>query len=166
MKALPESRMIFLVRDPSDVAASALDAHRKGSWPELRRAKRETTLAQEQPDRFVNSRSRAYLRDIEYVKRAYEAHKGRKVLVRYEDLRADTLGTMRRIYSALEISMDEEDLVKVVDKYAWENIADNRKGKGKFYRKATPGGWRNDLTSEQARIVEEIARPLLEEFYP
>ena len=88
---------------------------------------------------------------------------GHKVLVRYEDLRADTLGTMRHIYSALEIPVDEGDLSKAVEEYAWENIADNRKGK--FYRKATPGGWREDLTSEQARIVEEIARPLLEEFY-
>jgi hypothetical protein len=166
MEALPESRIVFLVRHPGDVVASALDVHRKGSWPELRRGKRETTLAQERPDRFVNSRSRTYLREIEHVKQAYEAHKGHKVLVRYEDLRADTLGTMQRIYSTLEIIVDEGDLAKAVDKYAWENIADKRKGKGKFYRKATPGGWREDLTPEQARTVEEIARPLLEEFYP
>ena len=88
------------------------------------------------------------------------------MLVRYEDLRADTLGTMQRIYSTLELPVEEGDLAKAVDKYAWENIADKRKGQGKFYRKATPGGWRKDLTSEQARIVEEIARPLLQEFYP
>jgi hypothetical protein len=167
MEALPESRMVFLVRHPGDVVASTLDAHRKGSWPEVRRGKRERrTLAQEQPDRLVNSRSRSYLRDIEYVKQAYEAHKGCKVLVRYEDLRANTLGTMKRIYSALEIAVDERDLAKAVDKYAWENIADKKKGEGKFFRKATPGGWREDLTSEQARIVEEVTRPLLEEFYP
>jgi hypothetical protein len=166
MEALPESRMVFLVRHPKDVVASALDAHREGSWTQVRRGKREKTLAQERPERFVNSRSRTYLQDIEYVKQAYEIHKGRKVLVRYEDLRADTLGTMQRIYSTLEIPADKGDLAKAVDKYAWENIADKRKGQGKFFRKATPGGWREDLTTEQARIVEEIARPLLQEFYP
>jgi hypothetical protein len=32
MEALPESRMIFLIRDPRAFAASALDAARKGSW--------------------------------------------------------------------------------------------------------------------------------------
>ena len=32
---------------------------------------------------------------------AYDAHEAPKVLVRYEELRADTLSEMRRIYSAL-----------------------------------------------------------------
>lgn len=32
MEALPESRMVLLVRDPRDVAASALDATREGGW--------------------------------------------------------------------------------------------------------------------------------------
>jgi hypothetical protein len=41
------------------------------------------------------------MRNVGAAKRAYEAHEGPKVMVRYEDLRTDTLGTMRRIYSAL-----------------------------------------------------------------
>ena len=32
MEALPESRMILLVRDPRDVAASTLDAAKEGGW--------------------------------------------------------------------------------------------------------------------------------------
>ena len=40
------------------------------------------------------------------------------------------------------------------------------RGEGKFYRKATPGGWREDLTPEQVQIVERITAPVLEEFYP
>ena len=31
--------------------------------------------------------------------------------------------------------------------------------------KATPGGWREDLTPEQARVVEKVTGPLLREFY-
>jgi Sulfotransferase family len=169
MEALPESRMIFLIRHPGDVVSSALDAHRRGGWTEARGRKRKDPLAQRRPDRwpdrFVNSRSQNYLRDIEYVRQAYEAHKGRKVLVRYEDLKADTLGTMKRVYSALGMPVDEGNLARTVDKYSWENIPEEKKGERKFYRKATPGAWREDLTSEQARIVEEVTRPLLEEFY-
>jgi hypothetical protein len=86
--------------------------------------------------------------------------------VRYEDLRADTLVTMWRICSALKLEVDENQLTRSVEKHAWENIPQEEKGEGKFYRKATPGGWREDLTPEQVQIVERITAPVLEEFYP
>ena len=38
MEALPESRMILLVRDPKDVVAFAPDARREGSWRKKTRA--------------------------------------------------------------------------------------------------------------------------------
>ena len=87
------------------------------------------------------------------------------MLVRYEDLRTNTLETMRRIYSTLGIPVDEGELARVVEKHSWEKIPEENKGDGKFYRKATPGGWREDLTPEQARIVEKVTAPLLAEFY-
>ena len=87
-------------------------------------------------------------------------------MVRYEDLRADTLGTMRRIYSTLGIPVDEHELARAVKKHSWEKIPDEQKGEGKFHRKAQPGGWREDLTPEQAEIVEGVAGSLLRELYP
>jgi hypothetical protein len=73
---------------------------------------------------------------------------------------------MRRIYSALEIPVDEGELIRAVKEHSWENIPEELKGEGKVFRKATPGGWREDLSAEQTRTVERIAAPLLEEFYP
>jgi Sulfotransferase domain len=99
-------------------------------------------------------------------KLAYDAHRGRKALVKYEDLRADTLATLKHIYSALGIPVDEGELARVVEKHSWENIPEDKKGEGKFYRKATPEGWREDLSPKQAETVERITAPLLEELYP
>ena len=167
MEALPESRMIFLIRDPRDVVASSMDARSEGSWlSERREAQRRTSKPDRNPNVYVRMRATSYVQQIEKTGQAYRAHGGRKVLVRYEDLRADTLKTMRRIYSALEMPVEEAELVRSVEKNSWENIPEKEKGEGKKRRKAKPGGWREDLTARQVEIVEDITAPLLNEFYP
>jgi hypothetical protein len=114
----------------------------------------------------VRRHADAYLQHVGSARRAYEAHEGRKVVVRYEDLRVDTLGTIKRMYGELDVPVEEPRLAKAVEKHSWDNIPEEEKGQGKFYRKATPEAWREDLTRRQVKIVERITAPLLEEFYP
>jgi hypothetical protein len=168
-EAMPASRVIFLLRDPRDVAASGLDAARKGSWQYENAADRgwkREALADNQPDVWVRRRAQNYVRHAGKARDAYEAHKGPKVLIRYEELRDDTLGTMERLYSTLGIEVGGAELARAVEKHAWENIPEKEKGQGKFYRKAKPGSWREDLTPGQVEIVEQISATLLKEFYP
>jgi hypothetical protein len=165
MEAFPESRLVFLLRDPRDVVASRLDAHRKGSWTSRLRGKEEETLADTNPNAFAKAAAEMYARDVEQVMRAYDAFAGRKALVRYEDLRAETLEEMKRMYSSLDIPVGEKWLRRVVEKHDWKNIPDHRKGLGKAHRKASPGGWREDLTPAQVDIVEKLTAPVLDRFY-
>ena len=169
MEALPESRMILLVRDPRDVVASLLDAAREGGWlyesREGRKGKRLRKIDR-RPNSFVRERAKMYRRGVENAGLAYDAHEGPKVLARYEELRADTLGEMKRIYSVLGIPVEEEELRRAVEKHSWENVPEEEKGRGKFYRRGTPGGWKEDLTPRQVELVERTTASLLERFYP
>ncbi len=159
MEALPESRMVFLVRDPRDVVASAL--HTSAARPNPKRKK----TAREQPEEFVREQALNYLRDVTLAKQAYQAHRGHKVLVRYEDLKTDTLVEMKRIYSALEMPVEEGELKRAVEEHAWENIPEGKKGEGTVRRRGTSGVWRENLTPHQVEIVQSITAPILEEFY-
>lgn len=169
MEALTESRMVLLIRDPRDVVASTLDAHRKKGWTSERLKRKGVTnksgRADRQPDDFVKTRARNYMQDIAFAREAYEAHEGHKTLVLYEDLRADTLNVMKRIYSELSIPVKDRRMATMVEKFSWENVPEKKKGEGKIYRKAKPGGWREDLTPKQVKVVERVAAPLVEEFY-
>ncbi len=169
MQALPESRMILLVRDPRDVVASVLDAQKEGSW--MYEAADESWRGRAiSADKNVNAHvrilSNRYVRQMGNGRRAFDAHGGPKALVKYEDLRADAAGTLRRACSELGLPVDEGRIARVVAKHDWDILPEAEKGAGRFHRKATPGGWKVDLTQKQAEMIGEISAPILREFYP
>lgn len=165
-EALPGSRLVFLVRDPRDAVASSLDGLHEGGWRWQRWRDHGRDLSKADPDIQVGKRARGYLNSISRSREAYESHAGPKTFVRYEDLRVDPLKVMKRICDELELGVGEEEIVRAVEKHSWENIPEDEKGEGKQHRKASPGGWKDDLTPEQVEIVERETASLLEEFYP
>jgi O-antigen biosynthesis protein len=161
LEATPDSRLIFLIRDSRDVIASRLDAFREGSWTGQDRDYSTTEKLNAQ----TKSLAEDYLRVVSKVQEAYEAHRGKKVLVRYEDLRYDTINTLKAMYNALEIEADETQIEATVVKHSWARVSEEEKGKDKFFRKAQPGSWREDLSSEQVKLIEDITGPLLSKYY-
>jgi hypothetical protein len=67
MEAFPESKLVFLVRDPRDVVASLLDAAKKGSWYGYDRYEASV-------DEFVEQLAKNYVANVSAVREAYEGH--------------------------------------------------------------------------------------------
>ncbi len=177
LEAFPESKLVFLVRDSRDVVASLLEAARKGSWygydryeasvVEALRNEDHGSPEDRSEDEFVEQLARNYVTNVSAAKEAYEQHPDTsKVLVRYEDLRESPLEQVLRICDSLGITVDRTQIEQAVEQHSWENLPAEKKGQGKFHRKATPGGWKEDLTPGQASLVEKITGPLLKAFYP
>jgi hypothetical protein len=161
LEATPKSRLIFLIRDPRDVVASRLDAFKEGSWTQQDRS----YGTQEELNEFTKRLAEDYFRMVSQVESAYETHPGKKVTVRYEDLRQNPVDTLKTMYGTLGIEAAESQLKVAVMKHSWEQIPESEKGSGKFYRSAQPGGWMNDLSPEQIQIIENVTGPVLSKYY-
>lgn len=159
MEAVPENRMVVMLRDPRDVVASTLDAE-FGGW--IDPASNRERPDPKQADTIARQRAKKYLNYVSKALDAYDTHDGSKALVYYENLRYQTSEVLTTAVKELGLPHSAEEIEGAVKATDWENMAEDRKGSGKFHRKATPGGWTEDLTSKQVEIVEEIAAPLMD----
>jgi hypothetical protein len=176
-EALPESRMVFLIRNPRDTVSSALGTVEEGGIAHESQGSVVGSVGvpdgleeqpggspERHPDRLVESFARTYLQYAGNAKRAYEEHTGPKSLVRYEELLADTPATMRHLYAELGMTLDERKLAGIAAPHPMEQPPEE--GSSGSVREAGVGIGKRNLTEEQERIVERITAPLVEEFYP
>jgi len=75
-----------------------------------------------------------------------------RLLIKYEDLRKNTLHELEKIYHFLEIRLIEQDLKKIVEEYDFDKIPTSERGLGKFNRSAKVGGWRNNFSKDEQRL--------------
>jgi len=151
--SLPNSKLIFLLRDGRDVVDSNIDAIRPGSWN-----KDWTSVVQSKSIKeLINIFSDLWKRSIENVWNAYQQHPERnRILVKYEDLLTNTLTELRKIYDFLHISITDDQLKDITDRFNFEKVPESKKGSGKFYRIATPGKWKDNFNQDEKELMNSI----------
>jgi len=153
----PASKLIFLLRDGRDVVDSWLAAYRRGSWAIRGGA---FAVAEEGRIPLIRWLASVWAYRTRAVQAAYERHPAEsRVLVRYEDLRADTAATLRRVCETLGLDADAAD--GVAERHRFERVPSRERGPLSFVRAARPGGWRESLSpAEQAAMHEAMGETL------
>jgi len=158
-QSLPKSKFLLVVRDCRDVIDSVVDGMRKGGW---RASWQEYYITDEQRSSFIEEEAKTIQITWEVLFNAYKQHANdSKYIIRYENLRTNTLQELKKLYEFLEIKIDHDILKKIVQKYSYENIPEKWKGTGKSCRSATPGLWKSNLNQSEIKIIHKILGPTL-----
>ena len=93
---------------------------------------------------------------------AYQAHDPeRRLLVRYEDLRAESEQMLADIFEW--VGLPRENAADYVERMRFEKVSREKTGSGQFHRRAKPGGWREELSLDEIRTIESECEPVMRE---
>jgi hypothetical protein len=161
MDLFPHSSLIFLLRDGRDVVDSWLDAYRDGSW-----ATDEGAYPLDDTGRsaLIRWQASVWLHRTEVVQETYACtDPDRRVLIRYEEMRADPGAALRKICATLGIEASGESLDGIAAANEFSRVPESHKGAGREIRRAEPGGWATHMSREEILEMHEILAEKLDE---
>jgi hypothetical protein len=154
LSLFPRSRLIFLLRDGRDVIDSWLAAYQPDTWAIGQGAFAVASWGRLPLIRWLSS---VWVYRTATVTRAFEEHDpGRRVLVRYENLRADPESHLREACRIAGLSVDEATAEQVARQHAFERVPEDARGDDRAIRKATPGGWRENLSPVEQQAMHDV----------
>jgi hypothetical protein len=160
--SLPRSRLLFLLRDGRDVVDSGLAANLAGSWVS-RDFPGAEGVQESQRLEFVAEQAHKWLYRTEMVQAAVRTHPGPTHTLRYEDLLANPVEKLGEVFDWLELPIDAAAVERIVARHAFDSIATEKRGSQQFYRAATPGLWRENLSQDERDVMHRIIGPKLNE---
>jgi hypothetical protein len=151
----PNTKMLYVVRDPRDILASAYRTHRVQTREELANISwvRETWLGIEDRDPVARlaRRWRIYL---ERSRRVDSVN-----YIRYEDFCQDKVGCITRLAATMGVDVDCKRLQSQLNRQASDSDA-------RAYQPVGPGSWRQspNVSDDDVQIVEEVCGDLMREW--
>ena len=164
-------RVIYIVRDPRDVAISQYHYHRK------RRLINDQYPLEDFVARFVAGETCDYGSWAENVSTWLVARRNdsRFLLLRYEDMIADTVHELAKVASFMGISPSNEQLLTAVERSSADNMRKLERMQSRmstmtkksrqdlpFVRSANKGGWKTNLSEPLVAKIESAWAPLMQ----
>lgn len=162
---------ILIVRDPRDVAPSLANHMRVGIDTAIKHINNERRMTHDRPgqqQRLFRQRPRGW---SQHARSWLEQRDIPVHMVRYEDLKADTIGAFGR---ALAFAGEPADAAVVRRAVAFSDFAELRGQElrngfsqspqqpgGPFFRRGEAGAWRDELSAEQVARVEKAHGPMM-----
>ena len=177
-----KSRVVLLVRDPRDTAVSQFFQWKHRIVPR-KKVLNNYPLGDVDLYGFITSEQSGIPKIIEFMN-AWAAETGRMqdlLVVKYEDLRADTKGELARVLNFFGQQPTEEELDDAVSFASVDNMRRmERENAGKAtahrslkpadandpssfkVRRAKVGGWRDYVTEEQSDAIDRMVKEKLD----
>ena len=166
MSLLPESRLIFLIRDGRDVVDSQLSLNGPGG---LTAAWRGIAIeTSEQRLELVREESLNWVARMAATEQAFrERPPELRWKLRYEDLLADTFDGLGSLVEWLGLDRDAVAISEAIEAHRFGSEAKSRTGASATRRAAAPGLWRENMTDDEIALADEIMGEKLTELgYP
>lgn len=156
VEVMPRCRMVFLLRDGRDVIDSMLDADSPGGW----RTRTEGVVPLATPElrlEAIRQQAELWLTRTESVERACSTlGRDQWIVVRYEDLLADTRSELTRLDNWLGVGRSDTEISMATRKHRFGSVRNRMRGKRKGVRAASPGLWRENMTAAEQSLMHRI----------
>lgn len=160
--ALPNSKMILLLRDPRDVIHSNL-AQLSPKGFSVKAGKVNRPMNQRHIVKEVVLRSKEWGLLLDIMLSTYEEHdKKLRHMIKYENLRLNTGASLRDLYDFIGVSITDDKITDIVNKYAFENLPASKTGVGTQRQFAKVNIWKENFNKKEIFEMNNIMGSRLE----
>lgn len=154
----PTCQIFYILRDPRDVVVSTMyHGKRSGFDDSLKPGSRDHS-------QVVSTATDNWVAGVMAVDKFQAQFPKRVVEVRYEDLLADPMPSLKRLASRLGVSGDDAVLAEVIRSTSFEATTGRKRGvqdQTSFNRKGIAGDWQTELDQQTLAIIEEKCGALM-----
>lgn len=155
VEMFPSAKFICVVRDPRDAILSQWHHNSRVEADFLKRAR---TL-----DHWIDVQSKRWQSSMAEIC-SWQEPLGQSLLItRYEDLAAGNPVSFRRLFEHLGASHERTLIDRIVEETTFSKVK-AKSARNAFFRRGSPGAWREEMTPQQVRTVLANAATMMARF--